>query len=122
MPVDYEVSRQLCEQHATSFYAAAQFLPHEKRNAAYALYGYCRYTDNILDREESREIKRKKLQTWKELLQKQWDATEKNQSILQVFVETCKEYKIPQELGFALIEGLENDLKKDEYADFDELY
>lgn len=122
MPVNYEPSRQLCEQFATSFYAAAQFLPLEKKNAAYALYGFCRYTDNIVDGEGTSDYKRKHLLLWKNALHAQWENPQLDHSILHAFVHTCQEYGIPKELGLALIEGLEKDLKKTEYADFDELY
>ncbi len=120
--IEYEPSRKLCEQYASSFYSAAQFLPEDKKNAAYALYGFCRYTDNIVDGEGSPEYKRKLLRLWKQALQLQWDEPTPQHSILHAFVHTCKEYQIPPELGYGLIEGLEIDLKKNEYENFDELF
>lgn len=120
--VDYEASRKLCEHYASSFYSAAQFLPETKKNAAYALYGFCRYTDNIVDGEGPPEYKRKHLKLWKSALHAQWETPYDHHSIIHAFVHTCKEYGIPKELGFGLIDGLEVDLKKNEYSNFDELY
>jgi phytoene synthase len=122
MTVDYEPSRKLCEQHATSFYAVAQFLPEETKNAAYAMYGFCRYTDNIVDGDGSLEYKKKHLRLWKHALHSQWEKPNPQHAILHAFVETCKEYRIPPEMGFGLIEGLEKDLHTNTYADYDALY
>ncbi len=42
-------------QHARSFYFASFALPREKKRAAYAVYAFCRYADDLVDRAASRD-------------------------------------------------------------------
>lgn len=49
-----EESHRYCHrqtrQHARSFYFASVALPREKKRAAYAVYAFCRYADDLVDR------------------------------------------------------------------------
>ncbi len=45
----FKFARSLTAHYAKSFYLSAAFLPPEKRWATYALYGFCRYVDNLID-------------------------------------------------------------------------
>ena len=36
--------------HARTFWLASQFLPHDKRRSAFALYAFCRVADDLVDR------------------------------------------------------------------------
>jgi phytoene synthase len=45
----YESARQITCQHAKSFYFASFFLPEHKRDAAYAIYAFCRLVDDRID-------------------------------------------------------------------------
>ena len=42
-------------RHARSFYFASVALPREKKRAAYAVYAFCRYADDLVDRAASTE-------------------------------------------------------------------
>ena len=44
----------LTAHYSKSFYISAQLLPLEQRWATYALYGFCRYADNLIDNPRSR--------------------------------------------------------------------
>jgi phytoene synthase len=43
------------KRNARSFYFASIALPHEKKRAAYAVYSFCRYADDLVDRAVSAE-------------------------------------------------------------------
>ena len=45
----YERCRQLTRAYGTTYYWATQALPKAKRPHVYALYGFCRYADDIVD-------------------------------------------------------------------------
>lgn len=120
--VDFSASKALCETYATSFSMAAQFLPQEKRNAAYALYGFCRATDNIADSASSIPEKKKTLAQWKKSLDDEWNGIHSRNDLLHAFVHVCQHHQIPSSLGFALIEGLEKDLRPVRMDDFETLY
>lgn len=64
MAVEADVSRleeshRYCQRetrrHARSFYFASVALPREKKRAAYAVYAFCRYADDLVDRAASTE-------------------------------------------------------------------
>lgn len=44
--------RQQTRKHARSFYFASAALPRDKKDAAYAVYAFCRYADDVVDRAE----------------------------------------------------------------------
>jgi len=50
----YARAEQTTAVWARSFYFASRFLPLEKRRAVFALYDYCRYADNLVDRRGDR--------------------------------------------------------------------
>src|SRR5690242_3289812 len=41
--------REVARRHAKSFYFASFALPKEKKAAAYAIYAFCRYVDDLID-------------------------------------------------------------------------
>jgi 15-cis-phytoene synthase len=45
----YDLCRALNRRHGTTYYWAAQVLPRVKRHHVHALYGFCRYADDIVD-------------------------------------------------------------------------
>jgi phytoene synthase len=54
---EFDAARQICKQHARSFYFSSFFLPVPKRNAAYAVYAFCRLLDDATDEASSpREV------------------------------------------------------------------
>ncbi|MBM3281916.1 MAG: phytoene/squalene synthase family protein [Candidatus Diapherotrites archaeon] len=120
--VDYSHSEKMCRKHATSFSLAAEYLPERERLAAYATYGFCRVTDQIIDGNDSVPEKKKRLDEWKNNLTQTWNHGTSSDPILHAFIQTCQQYDIPPEWGFRLIEGLKKDLEKNTYDNFDELY
>lgn len=45
----YETCRRLHRRHGTTYYMAARLLPVEQRRHVHALYGFCRYADDVVD-------------------------------------------------------------------------
>jgi len=48
----FAAARSICRRHAKSFYFASFFLPKTKRNAAYAVYAFCRMIDDAIDQDD----------------------------------------------------------------------
>ncbi len=48
-PAAFAAARDLCRRHARTFYFASAFLPRPKRDAAYAVYAFCRLLDDAAD-------------------------------------------------------------------------
>src|SRR5215212_1501756 len=49
----FAVVRDVCRRHARSFYFASHFLPRAKREAAYAVYAFCRMVDDAIDADDA---------------------------------------------------------------------
>jgi 15-cis-phytoene synthase len=49
LPSNYAGGRALNRRYGTTFYCATQVLPRTNRRHIYALYGFCRYADEIVD-------------------------------------------------------------------------
>ena len=45
----YSHCRAITRYYAKTFYMATRFLPNDKQRGIFAIYGYCRYIDNLVD-------------------------------------------------------------------------
>lgn len=97
--------RGVTRHHAKSFFFASFPLPAEKKHAAFAIYAFCRYVDDLLDetppaeRSGARFLPR---------LQEELEAIESGRSALPfapAFAEVNRQYQIPRTLYLDLITG-----------------
>ena len=122
---DYDRCKAYTRLHAKSFYFSSFLLPKEKRNAAYAVYAFCRYADDLVDHSKiytSNELQSK----YGELLNYLEDVFAgklKSNSLNQVlaFTDAVSRFKIPKHYFTDLIEGVMMDITKKRYATFMEL-
>lgn len=104
----FEECRVYTKQYAKSFYFSSFMLPKEKRYAAYAVYAFCRYADNVVDLSESPEETKIHLAKLISDLENIYaDSFPKGKCC--AFCETIKKYKIPKKYFIELIEGVEMD-------------
>jgi 15-cis-phytoene synthase len=117
-------ARALTARFARSFYFAARFLPVERRWATYALYGFCRYTDNLIDlqRERSREELLAELRHLETELALAYRTGESEHPLLKSFIYIAQKYGIPEHYPLELIRGVEMDAGFNGYETFDQLY
>ena len=119
----YEYSKKVTKQYAKSFYFATQLLPAEKRRATYALYGFCRYTDNLVDDNThlSETELRYKVQTWKFDLELALSLGYSHNPILNAFTDLLKNYNININDAYELIKGIEMDISINRYESYQDL-
>lgn len=116
----YRVSELITKQYSTSFSMATALLEKEKRKAIYALYGFVRLADEIVDSFHEFD----KLYLFQKLENDLQYAFENNIStnpILLAFVHTVKKYNINREHIQAFMESMKCDLTKKEYLNTQEL-
>lgn len=104
----FEECRVYTKQHAKSFYFSSFMLIKEKRYAAYAVYAFCRYADNIVDLSKSPEETKILLAQ----LLNDLDKVYESKLIVKkkcAFCETVQKYNIPKKYFLELIEGIEMD-------------
>ena len=120
----YEICRKETQRWAKTFYLGTLLLPLEKRKAIWAIYVWCRRTDEIMD---SLEASTKSKDELSENLN-QWEENTKNvfkgniQSDLDaVLFDTIEKYPQSIDPYLDMIEGQRMDLSKFRYKSFSEL-
>ncbi len=114
-----------CEQYtktyAKSFYFSSFLLPKGKRLAAYAVYSFCRYADNLIDIAEKKSIK--DITDQFSRLKNDLSTIYQNRNVHKhcAFTKTVLKYQIPQEYFLELIEGVLMDIEKNRYNTVQEL-
>lgn len=112
--LSYKVSRETTKLYSTSFSLGILALSPKLRNPIYAIYGYVRLADEIVDSFHAYD-KQKLLSRYK---QETFLALEEGISlnpILQSFQETVHKYKIDYQLIHQFLKSMEMDLQKIDY-------
>jgi 15-cis-phytoene synthase len=126
----YSHCRAMTRLHAKTFYMATRFLPNHKQRSIFAIYGMCRYLDDLVDENEDLMNQEKitcdeillKLEKFKEKLINTYNGNEQDDPIMLAFSDTLNSFNISIDYPMLLMEGVKMDLTKDRYDSFDELY
>ena len=119
----FEHARRITAYYSKSFYFSARMLPSEQRWATYALYGFCRHCDNLIDVPRQRteaEILRE-VQFVGEELQIAYDTGESEHPVIRAFILVAKSYGIPIAYPLDLLKGVAMDIQQTRYKTFDDL-
>ncbi|WBX98223.1 phytoene/squalene synthase family protein [Chryseobacterium gambrini] len=112
--LSYKISRETTRQYSTSFSLGIMALSPKIRNPIYAIYGYVRLADEIVDSFHDHD-KQKLLSKYKE---ETFCALEDKISlnpVLHSFQETVRQYKIDHALIHQFLKSMEMDLQKIDY-------
>ncbi|GBD92456.1 all-trans-phytoene synthase [bacterium BMS3Abin05] len=116
----YIYCKNLTRTRAKNFYTAFLFLPKEKRLAIYAVYAFCRYSDDLAD-DESIKNRAELFAQWRRALNRCYNG-EVEGPILTALQDVVRKFKIPKLYFDELIKGMEMDLSITRYDTFDDLY
>ncbi len=124
MPTDLELAyaecRSITRREAKNFYYAFLTLPADKRRAIYAAYAFCRHCDDSVDEQGTAEAKLAALATLQSGLDQAFRGRPES-PVFMALADTSGRYDIPQDYFREIILGVESDLVKQRYRDFDEL-
>lgn len=113
----WELCRSITVHHSRTFSFASRLLPIEKRRAVWALYAFCRTTDDIADRGGSDAPET--LARWRAEVM---DLAPSNDGLVPLaWADARRRFRIPGSYATALIDTIRQDLVKTRYATFDEL-
>lgn len=117
----------------SNFFYSFSLLPKDERMAMRSVYEFCRYTDDLVDEDMPLEIpgidfkkeiaiekKRVRLNWWRAEVEKCYAGSSKH-PILFSLHKVISRFKIPKQYFLTLIDGVEMDLLKDRYDNFEEL-
>jgi len=120
----YEICRKETQQWAKTFYLGTLLLPQEKRKAIWAIYVWCRRTDEIMDSVEastkSQDELSDNLDKWEENTKNVFKGNIKSE-LDSVLLDTIEKYPQSIQPYLDMIDGQRMDLNKFRYKDFDEL-
>lgn len=112
--LSYKVSKQTTKQYSTSFSLGILALSPKIRNAIYAIYGYVRLADEIVDSFHGFD-KQKLLSRFREETNNALEEKISLNPILQSFQETIHQYQIDFQLIDQFLRSMEMDLHKIDY-------
>src|SRR5512136_1540747 len=92
----FRAARSMTKQHAKTFYFASHFLPAAKRPAAYAVYAFCRISDDTVDSASSSSMA-KNLSRIQDCLTAVYDGSPLTDALLLAFKHTVDTYAIPKQ-------------------------
>ena len=116
----YEHCRLVARREARNFYYAFVTLPPRKRRAVYATYTFCRLCDDAADGEIPIGEKLRLLGEVREKLPMAYSGNPGG-PVFTALAHTAKAFGIPQEYFQEVVAGVETDLTKSRYQDFEEL-
>jgi len=115
---DYERCARMIRCGSRSFFAASLLLPREAREAAYAIYAFCRYSDDVVDLGGGGLGDIRRLYG---RLDAAYAGAPHDSPIDRAFADVVLRYGVPRALPAALLEGLCWDAQGRRYQSFDDL-
>ena len=107
-------------QSGSSFYYSFRFLPPDRRRAITALYAYCREVDDIADEVEDVNVARAKLGWWRAEVANLF-AGHPTHPVTKALQPATQQFGIDEARLNEIIDGMEMDLSRRRYQDFDSL-
>ncbi len=107
---------QIIRVNSKTFYFATNLLPKNERRAVRALYAFCRRTDDLVDEEQAGLDD---VEDWRRAVNR--PAIQQDDPLLMCWAETREQYHIDAVYQNELIDGVCQDLKKQEYQTWEEL-
>ena len=104
----FEAARAVTRRNAASFYFCSRALPRDRRQAAYAIYAFCRHVDDAIDHAKTDEERYAARQTLEEDLPEIFAGRAIGQEAAWIpsFAETVEAYRIPRQYFEDLIHGV----------------
>eukprot|EP00250_Pteridium_aquilinum_P000622 c10739_g1_i1 orf=212-1447(+) len=112
---------EVCEEYAKTFYLGTMLMTPERRKAIWAVYVWCRRTDELVDGPNAPHITPSALDRWEQRLEdifegKPYDMFD------AALADTVAKFPIDIQPFRDMIDGMRMDLVKARYENFDELY
>ncbi|MFB2881190.1 15-cis-phytoene synthase CrtB [Floridanema aerugineum] len=116
----YELCRQITAKYAKTFYLGALLMPEAKRRAIWAIYAWCRRTDELVDGPQSVNTTDETLDRWEQQLESVFAGIPQDDQDVAL-VDTLQRYPMDIEPFRDMIAGQRMDLYRSRYETFEEL-
>eukprot|EP00798_Chlamydomonas_sp_ICE-L_P032138 gene32138-16663_t len=117
----YTLCGEVTGEFAKTFYLGTQLMTPEQAKAIWAIYVWCRRTDELVDGPNSSKITPRALDRWEERLEALFDG--RPYDVLDAaLTDTISKFPLDIQPFRDMIEGMRMDLVKTRYETYDELY
>ncbi|MFB2834054.1 15-cis-phytoene synthase CrtB [Floridanema evergladense] len=116
----YELCRQITAKYAKTFYLGALLMPEAKRRAIWAIYAWCRRTDELVDGPQSVNTTDETLDRWEQKLESVFAGVPQDDQDVAL-VDTLQRYPMDIQPFRDMIAGQRMDLYRSRYQTFEEL-
>ena len=117
----YKLCQQLTAKYSKSFYLGTLLMSPAKRRAIWAIYAWCRRTDELVDGPAAAMTTPETLDLWQQQLESIF-AGNPVDDFDEALVDTIKHFPMEIQPFEDMIEGQRMDLYRSTYQTFDELY
>ncbi len=116
----YELCRQVTATYSQTFYMGTQLMPDAKRKAIWAIYVWCRRTDELVDGPTSNSTTTETLKKWEQHLESIFAGYPLENTDVAL-VDTLSQFPIDIQPFRDMIAGQQMDLYRSRYETFEEL-
>ena len=116
----YELCRQITAEYAKTFYLGTLLMPKEKSKAIWAIYAWCRLTDELVDGAKAQYTTKETLTEWEQQLESVFAGNPIDDTDVAL-VDTIERYPMGIQPFRDMIAGQRMDLIKNRYQTFKEL-
>lgn len=123
MASSYALCKEFNKRHGTTYYWSTLVLPAEKRPHVHALYGFCRYADDIVDDLGPVPITERAaaLASFGQRFFADLDQGQSNDPVLKAVVDTVLKFSIDPECFARFLRSMTMDLTVEQYETWDDL-
>ncbi|GAB2277687.1 hypothetical protein Dimus_012390 [Dionaea muscipula] len=112
---------EVCAEYAKTFYLGTLLMTPERRRAIWAIYVWCRRTDELVDGPNASHITPTALNGWESRLEDLFQGRPFDM-FDAALSDTVAKFRIDIQPFKDMIEGMRTDLRKSRYKNFEELY
>ncbi len=117
----YAECRRLTAAHGKTYYFSTAFFPAKVRQAVYALYGFVRYADEIVDNPPEGSSPAEQLAGYRQATLDCLNGRRPDLLVLKAFADTAARHNLPAEYPIAFLDAMAMDLTVARYESFEEL-
>ncbi|XP_022759396.1 phytoene synthase 2, chloroplastic isoform X1 [Durio zibethinus] len=117
----YDRCGEVCAEYAKTFYLGTLLMTPERRRAIWAIYVWCRRTDELVDGPNAPHITPTALDKWEARLEDLFRGRPFDM-LDAALSDTVNKFPVDIQPFRDMIEGMRMDLRKSRYKNFDELY
>jgi len=117
----YERCRNICAEYAKTFYLGTLLMTEERQKAIWAIYVWCRRTDELVDGPNSGHMNSEVLDRWEERLEDLFEGRPYDM-LDAALTHTVLNFSLDIKPFRDMIEGMRMDTRKCRYQNFQELY